>query len=246
MSLSHPLAMIEGLISSGVLRWWQMKTSVGFFHQTFLEYVAAKHILELSDHTLRQRRVDRLLADVEDANLFRIPVLKQLMIQGSVADPRLFQDLCAAVAEINTPVSIRLALEVLGKAHEVVPLDSLVREWSAREPGLFRAVALECVRHYPASRVDLAFEILRPHLDAGTIGEMCSACEAFFAPMAPEKTLAFLLESWRLRRDVFRGREDGLKSALVSILKAGECLALEGLAEVFPALGAGVQVWGSG
>ncbi|MGO8735222.1 MAG: hypothetical protein ACLQVM_20790, partial [Terriglobia bacterium] len=241
MILSHPLAMIEGLISTGVLRWWQMKTSVGFFHQTFLEYVAAKHILELSDHTLRQRRVDRLLADVEDSNLFRIPVLKQLMIQGSVADPRLFQDLCAAVAEINTPVSIRLALEVLGKAHEVSPLDSLVREWSAREPGLFRAVALECVRHYPASRVDLAFEILRPHLDAGTIGEMCSACEAFFAPMAPEKTLAFLLESWRLRRHIFRGREDGLKSALVSTFKAGELLALAGLAEVFPALTVGIQ-----
>jgi hypothetical protein len=241
MGLLSPAATIEGLISSGVLRWWQMKTSVGFFHQTFLEYVAARHTLELRDHALRQRRVDRLLADVEEANLFRIPVLKQLMIQASVGDPRLFQDLCAAVVEINSPVSIRLALEVLGKASDIAPLDSLVRERSAREPTMFRGVALEVVRHYPAARVDLAFEILRPHLDAETIGETCSACEAFFAPMAPEKTLAFLLESWRLRRGIFRDREGSLKSALVEAFRAGGRSALEGLGEVFSALSAGVQ-----
>jgi hypothetical protein len=241
LSLTHPLATIEGLISSGVMRWWQMQRSVGFFHQTFLEYVAAKHILRLRDRTLRQARVDRLLADAEESNLFRIPVLKQLMIQASVGDRQLFEGLCADVAEINSPVSARLALEVLGKAHETAPLASHVREWMSREPTLFRAVALECVRHYPASRVELAFEMLRPQLDAQTIVEICSTCEAFFVPMAPERTLAFLLESWRARREVFRGREDALKTAFISALRAGDHHALDGLSEVFPTLSAGVQ-----
>jgi hypothetical protein len=241
IGLIHPSVTIEGLISSGVLRWWQMKTSVGFFHQTFLEYVAARHILELRDHALRRRRVERLLADVEETNLFRIPVLKQLIIQASIADPQLFQDLCSAVVEIDSPVSVRLALEVLGKAPDIAPLYSLVREWSAREPTLFRAVALEVVRHYPASRVDVAFEILRPLLDTETIGEICSACEMSFAPMVPEKTVAFMLESWKQRREMFREREGDMKSALVATFKAGGQSAPEGLFEVFPDLSAGVQ-----
>jgi hypothetical protein len=192
VGIQRPQVLLEGLVSSGVLRWWHLRASVGFFHQTFLEYAAAKQLLELADPDLRRKRVDELLMDVERSNLFRVPVLKQLVIQASAGDRSLFEHLCAQLPEVNTPLAARLAVEVLGKADDAGRLDALVRAWGGREPELFRSVVPEIVRHYPASRIDIAFDLLKPHLESESAGEIYYVCEEFFAPMAPAKTLTFL------------------------------------------------------
>jgi DNA-binding winged helix-turn-helix (wHTH) protein len=237
----RPLTTLEGLVSSGVLRWWQMKASVGFFHQTFLEYTAAKNLLELNDKAARNLRIDHLLADTESANLFRVPVLKQLMIQASGTDAHLFESLCVAVTEIRTPVAARLALEVLGKAPEISCLYGLMLEWNMRQPELFRAVAPEVLRYYPAARVGLALEILAPHMHGEAIGEICYVCSVFFAPMEPHNTLMFMQDIWRAKPTSFRLHEASLKSVLIAVFKAGETAALDAMAEILPTLSVGVQ-----
>lgn len=235
-----PVPVLEGLVSSGVLRWWQQGASVGFFHQTFLEYAAARSIMELDDEATRQRHIEELLVAVEGADLFRVPVLKQLMVQASSMDARLFASLCESVTNIENPVAARLALEVLGKAHDISDLHSLVIDWNSRSPKLIRAVAIEVMRYFPAARVPLALEILAPHVGE-EIGMICATCADFFAPVGPVSTRRFLMEAWQKAPGACREFGGDLKNALVAIFRSGDPGVLDELAEILPSLSIGTQ-----
>jgi len=241
--IQRPLALLEGLVSSGVLRWWHLRASVGFFHQTFLEYAAAKQLLELADPDLRRKRVHELLMDVERPNLFRVPVLKQLMIQASAGDRSLYEHLCAQLPEVNTPLAARLAVEVLGKADDAGRLDTLVRAWGAREPELFRSVVPEIVRHFPASRIDIALDLLKPHLESESAGEIYYLCEEVFAQMAPASTLAFLGSALSGGLGITPDLDGRATSALMATLKAGELGALAIFRKILPKFRAGMQAF---
>ncbi|MBS1803675.1 MAG: hypothetical protein JST28_09925 [Acidobacteria bacterium] len=236
-----PHSVIESLVSTGVVRFWQMGATLGFFHQTFAEYAAAKAILESDDLNLRGCCIETLLSDVGNANLFRLPVLKQLMIQASDRSAQLFGELSTAVTAVDSPVSVRLALEVLGKASEVHPLHQLILNWCDRTPDLFRAAAPEVLRYYPAKRVALAFEILEVIANESICGEIFSICRLFFARMKPKETLAFVQRLWGKDQRMCSQYGDLLKDAVLEIFKTGEVEALHVLSDIFPRLSAGVQ-----
>jgi hypothetical protein len=235
------IPILHSLVSSGVLRWWQLRASVGFFHQTFLEYAAAKSLLESFDDASQSERIAYLLSALKRADLFRVPVLKQLLIQSSNEDSGLFNHLCAAVAEVNTTVAAGLLLEVLGKARNVSSLREQMLDWNTREPHLIRIVATEVLRYFPAKRVRLALEILDSHMNGERLGEICSVCDTYFAPMDPEGTIRFLRESWRRNPRAFKGFEAALKMALVAVFRAGCVDALDALVEILPTLSVGIQ-----
>lgn len=239
--IPNAIPTLHSLVSSGVLRWWQLGSSVGFFHQTFLEYTAAKFVLVTPEDRTRRERINYLLAALESADLFRIPVLKQLLIQASSEDSELFAYLCVTVTKVDTTVAAGLLLEVLGKAHNISLLREQVLTWNTREPLLIRTVATEVLRYFPAKRVNLALEILAPHMNGERLGEICSVCEMYFAPMDPHSTMSFLLESWRKKPQAFKKFEAALKMALVGVFRTGYVEALEALVEVLPTLSVGVQ-----
>jgi len=239
--ISNPLTIMRGLVSSGVLRWWQIKESVGFFHQTFLEYTAAKALLTLTDRDIQRRSIDLLLTDLHRANLFRVPVLKQFMIQSSAHDHSLFRNLCSDVVEVDTPIAARLALEVLGKANNANHFFREVLEWVRRRREMFCEVAPDVLRYFPVGRLHLAFEILEDCFTENTSGKICAICGGTFAPMAPEQTLAFLGQEWQKRPTSFRGHETDLKTALIALFKAGATAALDLITAAFPRMSPGLQ-----
>jgi DNA-binding winged helix-turn-helix (wHTH) protein len=236
---SRSASLIEDLVSSGVFRWWQGRAGVGFFHQSFLEYAAAKHILSLDPNT-RSSRVNRLLMDTLEANLFRVAVLKQLMIQSSIENKALLRHILDELRASDTPLGARLAVEVLGKAALDPPLEAAIFDWNVASPGVFRPVLTDLVRGYPVSKIPTALELLRTQLAAARQGEIFFVCERFFAPIASKQTLDFLryaIDSGSVKAQEVRG---GLKSAIIATLRAGELEALEVLKDIFPELSLGV------
>ncbi|HBB87922.1 MAG TPA: hypothetical protein DC047_09930 [Blastocatellia bacterium] len=237
--LQSPFQTIEGLVSSGVLQWAEGRSSVRFFHQTFLEFTAAYDLLCLDPDSL-QEYVKRLLDDVAGFNFFRAPILKQLTIQ-SFDNQELHLQLMRELRRLNNELAAQLALEIIGKTPHSERSHQIVRQWIEEEPEILRGVICETVRHYPKSKTKLALDLLQPYISSNKETSIYSICTETFSRSEPEIVHRFLHS--QLAR-VIESNDDTktyFKNALCAVARYGAANAINDLLELLPTVKAGQQ-----
>ncbi|HEY0367477.1 MAG TPA: hypothetical protein VGC73_13490, partial [Pyrinomonadaceae bacterium] len=237
--LQSPVQTIEGLVSSGVLQWAEGRSSVRFFHQTFLEFTAAYDLLCLDPDSL-QEYVNRLLDDVAGFNFFRAPILKQLTIQ-SFDNQELHLQLMRGLRRLNNELAAQLALEIVGKIPHSERSHHIVRQWIEEEPEILKGVICETVRHYPKSKTELALDLLQPYISSNKETSIYSICTETFSPSEPEIVHRFL---HRQLARVIESNDDTktyFKNALCAVARHGAANAINDLLELLPTVKAGQQ-----
>lgn len=235
-----PSQTIEGLVSSGVLQWAEGRSSVRFFHQTFLEFTAAYDLLSLDQDSLH-RYVNQLFDDVASFNFFRAPILKQLTIQSFDTDQGLHLQLMRGLRQVNNELAAQLALEIVGKVPASERTHQIVRQWIEEEPQTLRGVICETVRHYPKSKTELALDLLQPYISSNKETAIYSICTETFSRSEPEIVRRFL---HRQLSRVIEANDDTktyFKNALCAVARYGEANAVDDLLELLPAVKAGQQ-----
>jgi hypothetical protein len=238
--LHSPFQTIEGLVSSGVLQWVEGRSSVRFFHQTFLEFTAAYDLHSL-DRDALHGYVNQLFDDVASFNFFRAPILKQLTIQAFDSDQELHLQLMRGLRQVNNELAAQLALEIIGKIPTSERSHQLVRQWIEEEPQTLRGVICETVRHYPKSKTELALDFLQPYISSNKETSIYSICTETFARGEPEIVHRFL---HRQLSHVIEANDDTktyFKNALCAVAKYGAANALNDLLELLPTVKAGQQ-----
>jgi hypothetical protein len=238
--LHSPFQTIEGLVSSGVLQWAEGRSSVRFFHQTFLEFTAAYDLLSLDQDSL-DGYVNRLLDDVASFNFFRAPILKQLTIQAFDSDQELHLQLMRRLRQVNNELAAQLALEIIGKIPTSERSHQLVRQWIEEEPQILKGVICETVRHYPKSKTVLALDFLQPYISSNKETSIYSICTETFSRGEPEIVYQFL---HRQLSHVIEANDDTKAyfiSALCAVARHGAANAVNDLLELLPAVKAGQQ-----
>src|SRR6185503_3908453 len=238
--LHSPFQTIEGLVSSGVLQWAEGRSSVRFFHQTFLEFTAAYDLLCLNRDSLREY-VNQLLNDVASFNFFRAPILKQLTIQSFDSDQELHLQLMRELRHVDNELAAQLALEIIGKIPPSERSHEVVRQWIEKEPETFRGVICETVRHYPKSKTELALDLLQPYISSNKETAIYSICSETFSRSEPEIVHRFL---HRQLARVIKANDDTktyFKNALCAVAKYGATNAINDLLELLPTVKAGQQ-----
>ena len=238
--LHHPFQTIEGLVSSGVLQWAEGRSSVRFFHQTFLEFTAAYDLLSLDRDSLHGC-VNQLLDDVASFNFFRAPILKQLTIQSFDSYPELHLQLMRRLRHVNNELAAQLALEIIGKIPVSEKTREIVRQWIEEEPQTLRGVICETVRHYPKSKTELALDLLQPYISLNKETSIYSICTETFSRSEPEIVHRFL---HRQLLRVIKANDDTktyFKNALCAVAKHGATNAVDDLLELLPTVKAGQQ-----
>jgi hypothetical protein len=235
-----PFRTIEGLVSSGVLQWAEGRTSVRFFHQTFLEFTAAYDLLSLDRDSLH-RYVNQLFDDVASFNFFRAPILKQLTIQSFDSDQELHLRLMRGLRQVNNELAAQLALETIGKIPASEGSHQIVCQWIEEEPQTLRGVICETVRHYPKSKTELALNLLQPYISSNKETSIYSICTETFSRSDPETVHRFL---HRQLSRVIEANDDTktyFKNALCAVAKYGAANAVNDLMELLPKVKAGQQ-----
>jgi hypothetical protein len=235
-----PFQTVEGLVSSGVLQWTGGRSSVRFFHQTFLEFTAAYDLLSLDRDSL-QGYVNRLLDDVSSFNFFRAPILKQLTIQSFDNHQELHLQLMRGLRHVNNELAAQLALEIIGKTPLLERSHQIVRKWIDEEPEKLRGVICETVRHYPQSKTELALDLLQPYISSNKEASIYSVCTETFSRSDPEIVHRFL---HRQLARVIKANDDTktyFKNALCAVAKYGATNAVNDLLELLPTVKAGQQ-----
>lgn len=238
--LRSPTQTLEGLVSSGVLQWAEGRSSVRFFHQTFLEFTAAYDLLSLDRSTLDQF-VTQLLEDVTGFNFFRAPILKQLAIQCFEPDPDLHRQLLKGLRDVNNELAAQLTLEILGKVPGLDSTTGLVSEWIAAEPQTFVGVVCETVRHYPQRKTGLALELLEPFIGSNKETAIFAICADTFSPGEPEVVQQFL---HRQLPRVMKANDDiktYFEHALFAAARNGAVNAIHDLLALLPVVKPGQQ-----
>jgi hypothetical protein len=235
-----PFQAIEGLVSSGVLQWAEGRSSIRFFHQTFLEFTAAYDLLSLGRDML-QGYVKRLLDDVASFNFFRAPILKQLTIQSFNSDQELHLRLMKGLRAVDNELAAQLALEIVGKVPASERTHQIVRQWIEEEPETLRGIICETVRHYPKSRTELALDFLQPYISSNKETSIYSICTETFSRGEPEIVHRFL---HRQLSHVIEANDDTktyFKNALCAVAKYGAANAVNDLLELLPTVKTGQQ-----
>ncbi|MFY9622512.1 MAG: CHAT domain-containing protein [Pyrinomonadaceae bacterium] len=231
---------IEGLVSSGVLQWAEGRSSVRFFHQTFLEFTAAYDLLSLDRDSLH-RYVTQLFEDVASFNFFRAPILKQLTIQSFDSDQELHLQLMRGLRQVNNELAAQLALEIIGKIPASERSHQIVRQWIEERPQTLRGVICETVRHYPKSKTELALDLLQPYISSDKETSIYSICTETFSRSDPEIVHRFL---HRQLSRVIEANDDTktyFKNALCAVARYGAANAVNDLLELLPAVKSGQQ-----
>jgi len=231
---------VEGLVSSGVLQWTEGRSSVRFFHQTFLEFTAAYDLLSLDRDSL-QGYINQLLDDVASFNFFRAPILKQLTIQSFESDPELHLQLMRGLRQVDNELAAQLALEIIGKVPAAERTHQIVRQWIEEEPQTLRGVICETVRHYPKSKTELALGFLQPYISSNKETAIYSICTETFSQSEPEIVHRFL---HRQLSHVIEANDDTktyFKNALCAVARYGAANAVDDLLELLPAVKSGQQ-----
>jgi hypothetical protein len=231
---------IEGLVSSGVLQWAEGRSSIRFFHQTFLEFTAAYDLLSLDRDGLHGY-VRQLLDDVASFNFFRAPILKQLTIQSFDNDKELHLQLMKGLREVDNELAAQLALEIVGKIPASERTHQIVRQWIDEKPQTLKDVICETVRHYPKSKTELALDLLQPYLASNKETAIYSICTETFSRSEPEIVYRFL---HRQLAHVIEANDDiktYFKNALCAVARYGAADAIKDLLELLPAVKSGQQ-----
>jgi hypothetical protein len=238
--IHSPFQTIEGLVSSGVLQWAEGRSSVRFFHQTFLEFTAAYDLLSLDRDSLHGY-VNQLFDDVASFNFFRAPILKQLAIQAFDSDQELHLRLMRGLRQVNNELAAQLALEIIGKIPTSERSHQLVRQWIEAEPQTLRGVICETVRHYPKNKTELALDFLQPYISSNKETSIYSICTETFSRGEPEIVHRFL---HRQLSHVIEANDDTktyFKNALCAVAKYGAANAINDLLELMPTVKPGQQ-----
>jgi hypothetical protein len=235
-----PSQTIEGLVSSGVLQWAESRSSVRFFHQTFLEFAAAYDLLALDRDSLHGY-VNQLLDDVAKFNFFRAPVIKQLAIQSFDSDQELHLELINGLRRVNNELAAQLALEVIGKIPFSERSHEVVREWIAEHPQTLKGVICETVRHYPKRKTELALSLLQQYVSSNKETAIYSICTDTFSRSEPEIVHRFLRRQLSRVIEANDDTKTHFKSALCAVAKYGAASAIDDLLELLPAVKAGQQ-----
>lgn len=231
---------IEGLVSSGVLQWAEGRSSIRFFHQTFLEFTAAYDLLSLDRGSL-QGYVKHLLDDVASFNFFRASILKQLTIQSFDNDQELHLQLMRGLREVDNELAAQLALEIVGKVPASERTHQIVRQWIEEKPQTLKGVICETVRHYPKSKTELALDLLQPYIASNKETAIYSICTETFSRGEPEMVYRFL---HRQLARVIGANDDTktyFKNALCAVARYGAANAVNDLLELLPTVKAGQQ-----
>jgi hypothetical protein len=238
--IHSPFQTMEGLASSGVLQWVEGRSSVRFFHQTFLEFTAAYDLLS-SDRDSLHGYLNQLFDDVASFNFFRAPILKRLTIQAFDSDQELHLQLMRGLRQVNNELAAQLALEIIGKIPTSERSHQLIRQWIEEEPQTLRGVICETVRHYPKSKTELALDFLQPYISSNKETSIYSICTETFSRGEPEIVHRFL---HRQLSHVIEANDDTktyFKNALCAVAKYGAADAVNDLLELLPNVKAGQQ-----
>jgi len=235
-----PFQTVEGLVSSGVLQWTEGRSSVRFFHQTFLEFTAAYDLLSLDRDSL-QGYVNQLLDDVASFNFFRAPILKQLTIQSFESDPDLHLQLMRGLRKVDNELAAQLALEIIGKVPAAERTHQIVRGWIEEEPQTLRGVICETVRHYPKSKTELALGFLQSYISSNKETAIYSICTETFSQSEPEIVHRFLRRQLSRVIEANDDTKTYFKNALCAVASYGAADAVNDLLELLPTVKAGQQ-----
>lgn len=231
---------IENLVSSGVLQWAEGRSSVRFFHQTFLEFTAAYDLLSSDSQTLTTR-IESLLNDVANFNFFRAPILKQLAIQSYDVDLTLHLELMQSLRDVNNELAAQLALEIVGKIPESKAAFDICRRWIDEDPDILQGVVCETVRHYPKPKTAIALSFLQPFLSTGKETAIYSLCIDTFAKTDAEMVYTFLHPRLSAVVKADDDRKSYYKNALLAVATYGESRALDELLALLPRVKPGLQ-----
>lgn len=239
---NFPFDTIEKLISIGILQWAKGKSAIRFFHQTFFEYTTAHYLISLRNNENRKTYISILLQDVMNFNFFRVPIIKQLIIQDFYGTREVWNAVMNQLREINNELSAQLVLEIIGKIQDTNFCIELCKNWIKEDHSKLQGVILKTIKYYPRNRIEVALELLQPYLYTAIENEIYSLCEKSFANIAPSTVYYYLCA--RLD-EIKKSKDDNKKTlyrdALCSVMHYGVLSALNELSELFVCLKPGQQ-----
>ena len=242
-----PHHILESLQSSGAIESTAIGT-IRFFHQTLLEFAAARSILR-APRGLRQQRLDRIVSDLKKGVFFRAPVLVQVAVQDAQAGGDTWIEALNRLAELGSDSACYMTLEILGKVPENAPTARVVEEsgivvrWTSQHLERLAECAIDTVSHYPRPKIAFGLTILEPILHTGVTKEVFALSERLASIDQAavleflKRTLPFVVDP-KLADDDARGH---YKSALLACADAGEPDAIRVLGAVLSHLNEGQQ-----
>jgi Ternary complex associated domain 9 len=234
----QPMDTVEDLVSSGVLLWAEGRSSIRFFHQTFLEYAAAYDLL-CSDSNIIQAQIKILFNDVATFNFFNAPILKQLAIQAYEGNSALHVSIMNGLHEINNELAAQLALEILGKVQDSSEDVEICRQWIKENAQCLQGVICETVRHYPRRKTEEALELLEPYLTTNREIKIYAVCKEVFAKSEPELVRRFLHQRLPRMERVIDNARSYYKNALCATFQYGAPGAVDDVLTLLPMLKVG-------
>ncbi len=240
-----PHQCLDSLKSSGVIEE-SSNGSIRFFHQTLLEFAAARHIVHAPGPEQR-RRLDRIISDLQDGVFLRAPVLVQIAVQDAQAGGKTWLEVLNRLLESGSESACYLSLEILGKTPEngftaatVLNL-RIVERWSEDFMHRLAECAVDTVGRYPKPRIAFGLSVLEFIVHTEKANEVFALAERL-ASIDPRAVLDFLRRTLSVIKDQKFADDDlrgHYKSALLACAEAGEVDAIRTLADVFSYLSEG-------
>lgn len=239
-SAAFPHAILEGLVSTGVLQWAEGVSTIRFFHQTFFEYTAAYDLLA-SDESVIKESLEALLSEVASYRLFRAPILKQFAIQSFERGNAFWRSVLQGLRAINNELAAQMALEIVGKLPDDAYLLELCREWIDENRVKLQNVLCETVRHYPRSKAVVALSLMESYVESPKANAIYALCAETFAQDAPVQVCEFLSHQLPKVIDANDDEKTLYIQALCATLQYGADAALDVLLDLFLHLKPGQQ-----
>jgi Trypsin-like peptidase domain len=243
--IPFPHHVIESLQSSRVIES-TMTGTILFFHQTLLEFAAARHILR-GTRSLQRQRLDRILSDLTSGVFVRTPVLVQMAVQDAHTGGDTWVEVLNRLLDVGSESACYLSLEILGKVPEnslttqMVKKSGILDKWKTEHINRLAECAVDTVVYYPKARITFGLTILESILNIGVAKDVFALSErlATIDPKAVteflERTLPFVKDR-KLVDDDARGH---YKSALLACADSGDPEPIRILGAVFSYLNEG-------
>lgn len=241
---SFPFNIVNNLTSTGVLQWATGRSAIRFFHQTFFEYTAAHDLLWITETQDRDSKIKLLLEDVARLNFFRIPILKQLVIQDFYERKLFLKEITNKLRSINSDLSAQLTLEIIGKIQyqDDNYCIEACKEWIEEEREKFENLICDTVKYYPGNRINIALNLLKAYLNTGRETAIYSLCKESFASVAPDLVHEFLHTKLQdIKKSDNDDKKGYFKSSLCAVIRYGAIGALDDISELLPYLKPGQQ-----
>lgn len=240
---AFPLDAFDSLLSGGVIEEAGGVRSYRFFHQTLLEFAAARFLLQ-APAAVQRACIETILSDLKRGVLLRSPVLVQMAVQDAHAGGRSWMEILTLLLGIGSETACYLSLEIFGKVSDTTFCSSILREWKDRYLSRLAECAVPAVSHYPKPRIGLALTILEAVLETDASHEVFGDCLERFGAVDPASVLEFLsrtlpfVAKHELSDDDLRGQ---YKTTILVCFDAGHQAALALLASIIDDFNTGLQ-----